>query len=1177
MKRPYISHTGTNVAEKTFLGLIRKGLIEKSNYTKQIKKIYNNNVVYNQYTGRLNTANTYKNFLKSITAYQNIITYDVYEKFIPSKSPIPVIKWVDRVTNKKYYMTKNEQILKKPFNILPDHKKKETIDEYDIPIDELWLAYMKKHNLRSITYDELYSNYLLSDPQFKKYIKTYPQILDSIEKISGVFIYSIVSIQSEKILTNNLTKNELKNMILFNSYVNIDIKNFINDTCELINENHKNQCVLDCLLYHLKLNDQNKKLTRDKIINHLNINNNDPEQGFNCVQIANMLDSYSCNYKFLDYNQREFLSNSTNNKNKKLPYFIAIIYANHLYYCADKDYIKKFSINANAYPVNVKNYAAELNENDVVIEVDDLTNDFIDLFDEDNTIRKIKTYNNKIVQINIPEDNKNVYANRDYDKINDICNLTGIKFNNQNMTSICQHLFNSFYENHKKSQFFDNITQYFKTNANIVRIFDTEEFEEDIPLPQLKQIAHKKKLCPKLNEIKNNEQQSLDINKCRTACFYDNKLGPYPVFDIYDEIEEYHEGDLSECGWFYIINFDHKYLNNNYWYSGEFLKILKNEFHYNFDIKYKYIASSSLPYDYGKKYVEYIIDNFKPYYKDIINKTIGYFGKTKQINSKGYIEHNYDIAVSNYLQTNIFYSLKDTSTKEKRMRSKNKYNNGEYQEITVSTIKTKNKDLYIVEKTTNKKIFDNDLPLYQKILENEYLRVLQLEKKMGGKLLAIKTDNVITVGGTEKFNLDGIHYKEEDLGGYKIANKINVENLQPNNKNVIDEHHINTMYEWNQIIADENKDHLNNFEELIKKIDLNKNFCVNAMAGYGKSHLARHLPYFNNDTTLILAFTNIAAINLSGATINSTFNVDYNSNDACPNKIKLMKYINHIIIDEFSMIPPYIMKILYQIYKTFPDIRWVFLGDPHQNRPVHFEKVDWFKTRIFIDMCHSNVIVLTKNMRNDLTEYYNNLINGKNIDINHFGSHTHSNINIVKTNEKRIDINKFYMNKYKNDNSIFIKNKKQVTITDPDTNNTRQILIPYHEKQQDVYLSIDTPIMSIINKKKSSKKDINCDNTDIKYVNGERFKIIDLIENKFNRYDIKIGNNMKEFIISEYEFMTNFVVSYAMTNHKCQGITINEPYIIHQWSYMNNREKYTAFSRGTRRKYISIIDDHKYF
>ena len=50
---------------------------------------------------------------------------------------------------------------------------------------------------------------------------------------------------------------------------------------------------------------------------------------------------------------------------------------------------------------------------------------------------------------------------------------------------------------------------------------------------------------------------------------------------------------------------------------------------------------------------------------------------------------------------------------------------------------------YIVEMTNFKTLYDNDLPIYNQILENEMLRIYRLRKQVGGTLIAIKTDAVI--------------------------------------------------------------------------------------------------------------------------------------------------------------------------------------------------------------------------------------------------------------------------------------------------------------------------------------------------------------------------------------------------------------------------------------------------
>jgi ATP-dependent exoDNAse (exonuclease V) alpha subunit len=83
------------------------------------------------------------------------------------------------------------------------------------------------------------------------------------------------------------------------------------------------------------------------------------------------------------------------------------------------------------------------------------------------------------------------------------------------------------------------------------------------------------------------------------------------------------------------------------------------------------------------------------------------------------------------------------------------------------------------------------------------------------------------------------------------------------------------------------------------------------------------------------------------------------------------------------------------------------------------------------------------------------------------------------------------------------------------------------DKEQDVYLNFDTPIMCIKNNKKLNIKNGSMD-----------FKLTGFDENKVLVNDIEF---------TDLEFMKHFVVAYAFTNHKVQGITIKEPYNIYEW------------------------------
>ena len=62
-------------------------------------------------------------------------------------------------------------------------------------------------------------------------------------------------------------------------------------------------------------------------------------------------------------------------------------------------------------------------------------------------------------------------------------------------------------------------------------------------------------------------------------------------------------------------------------------------------------------------------------------------------------------------------------------------------------------------------------------------------------------------------------------------------------------------------------------------------------------------------------------------------------------------------------------------------------------------------------------------------------------------------------------------------------------------------------------------------------------------------------------------------VISEEIFQNHFYISFAVTSHRVQGETINEPFNIWEWNKMSNRAKYTSTSRTTSKDLINIIDE----
>ena len=70
---------------------------------------------------------------------------------------------------------------------------------------------------------------------------------------------------------------------------------------------------------------------------------------------------------------------------------------------------------------------------------------------------------------------------------------------------------------------------------------------------------------------------------------------------------------------------------------------------------------------------------------------------------------------------------------------------------------------YIVEFNEFKTLYENDLPIFNKILENEYLRLYNLKQSLGGRLIKVKTDAVVVEGKHNNIKLS------KEIGGIKYC------------------------------------------------------------------------------------------------------------------------------------------------------------------------------------------------------------------------------------------------------------------------------------------------------------------------------------------------------------------------------------------------------------------------
>ena len=230
------------------------------------------------------------------------------------------------------------------------------------------------------------------------------------------------------------------------------------------------------------------------------------------------------------------------------------------------------------------------------------------------------------------------------------------------------------------------------------------------------------------------------------------------------------------------------------------------------------------------------------------------------------------------------------------------------------------------------------------------------------------------------------------------------------------------------------------------------------------------------------------------------------------------------------MIPRYIMKTLDKIKYAYPEIKFICEGDPEQTRPVGDEDVNWMQTNLLHNLCDGNMYELTTNKRNDETSNYHKILQGEDLLANKYGSRVPQSVNICRTNAMRITINDMLMDR----TGLFLSKNKA------------------NKHSQDIWLTLNTPVMAIKNNK---KKDIK---------NGKIYMLKSIDETT-----IKICN---ENSFTHQEFTEHFVVAYAYTNHKIQGLTIKECFNIYEWNKMSKREQYTAYSRTSDGHNVKIVN-----
>ena len=363
------------------------------------------------------------------------------------------------------------------------------------------------HNIEPASLVRLPPNVSLSDYfdaiQFLNNEKAIDKFLQQGEGSHKLQIFQTLSRQRLRKIDADIRTTEMYKCI-----INLPYKEFNG-----FRDSGNSMCVPETILHHLKLGGRNKKLTIDKVIDTLESNieedvdikynieykfNEDElegdyecpdeftdvgQRGYTPEELIKTLEHYKCRGKLLDINQKEFIS--TNNfegkkYNNHLKTFVGICYGNHLYYCHDEHFVKSISAKSVfeksesffEFDSYVKNKDFEDKREYEVIETNDLTDLYVDMFEKDKTLKKVKLQDGKIVSMIYGD--KVICANPEKSIM---VEMLGDDFKNENTTMIGIKEFNKYFENIelKMSNFnkevFDNIHKH----GNIVKTLNAPQ------------------------------------------------------------------------------------------------------------------------------------------------------------------------------------------------------------------------------------------------------------------------------------------------------------------------------------------------------------------------------------------------------------------------------------------------------------------------------------------------------------------------------------------------------------------------------------------------------------------------------------------------------------------------------------------------------------------------------
>jgi hypothetical protein len=464
--------------------------------------------------------------------------------------------------------------------------------------------------------------------------------------------------------------------------------------------------------------------------------------------------------------------------------------------------------------------------------------------------------------------------------------------------------------------------------------------------------------------------------------------------------------------------------------------------------------------------------------KEAVNSLSGYFGKTCSKRAKLYVDTDVT-RVFKYLDQNaIFY---------------------------------KKNGIYVFGHENRVELLESNLPIYIQILDWSNIQLHNLIQELGGyeNLYFRKTDEIIM----RKLNIP--YNFSNEIGGYKQTNIENRKFKDSRERFVLYRHN---QKPWVNVPITSSMQS----SELISHIKAGNSLLCSSRAGTGKSFLIGKLS--DEVKCVKLAYTNKAANNIGGMTIHKWMGIDETGRADMKLVAGRIKGLGCIVLDEYSMIPIYLWKQLYDIKLRY-NIPFFVCGDWRQLPPIDGE----------IDINHETIRFICGYNRCELQ--FHSLCRYDKTLYDFLETITHDDITFSKAEPGH---------------HICFTNQMRKTINA--SLNKTGTLIPYtgepSKYHENIRLTIGVPLLSLVT---CSKHDIiKNDVFEITAVDSTHFWIG---ERKFLHEDV-------------HRF---FCLAYCITIHKAQGATLDGIVNIHEAPCFDQRMLYTAASRAKKFEWIRFI------